>query len=99
MSLKDDVLDMKDEIKDIKKESFAYELLQDQRKQNKRLFIILILVLVMWFATGVYLVYILNDTGTIEEVTTKSQEISDVNNIDNSNIVNGDMNGKSKADN
>ena len=49
----------------------------------------------MWFATGCYLVYILNDMGTIEETTT--QEITDVDSIDSSNIVNGDMNGKDKT--
>lgn len=98
MSIKEDIKDMKkevSEVKEIKKQSLAREMLEDYKKQNKRLFIILIIVLVMWFATGCYLVYILNDMGTIEETTT--QEISDVDSIDSSNIVNGDMNGKDKT--
>ena len=99
MGLKEDVNSIRkevSEVKEIKKQSIAREMLEDYKRQNKRLFIILITVLIMWFATGVYLVYILNDIGTIEETTT--QEISDVSNIGNSNIVNGDMNGKDKTD-
>ena len=99
MGLREDVNSIRkevNEVKEIKKQSIAREMLEDYKKQNKRLFIILITVLIMWFATGVYLVYILNDIGTVEETTT--QEISDVSNIDNSNIVNGDMNGKDKTD-
>ena len=98
MGLKEEINDMKKEVKEvkeIKKQSLAKEMLEDYKKQNKRLFIILIRVLCMWFATGCYLVYILNDTGTIEETTT--QEITDVDNIDSSNIVNGDYNVKDKA--
>lgn len=103
MGLKEEVKDIRkevNEVKEIKKQSLAKEMLEDYKKQNKRLFIIIIVILCMWFATGCYLVYILNDTGTIEttETNTKTQEITDVDNIDNSNIINGDMNnGESKA--
>lgn len=99
MSLREDIDDIKKEVvnvKEMKSQSIAREMLEDYKRQNKRLFIIIIVILTMWFATGCYLVYILNDTGTIEETTT--QEISDVDSIDSSNIVNGDYNGKDKAD-
>jgi hypothetical protein len=49
----------------------------------------------MWFATGCYLIYILNDIGTIEETST--QEIKDVQTIENSNVTNGDMYGENKT--
>lgn len=75
--------------------SFAMEILGDYKKVNKRLFIILIIVLVMWFSTIGYLVYILNDIGTIEETST--QEIQDVETIENSNITNGDIYGEDKT--
>lgn len=99
MSLKEDIKDMKkevSEVKEIKKQSLAREMLEDYKKQNKRLFIILIIVLVMWFATGAYLVYILNDTGTIEETETVTQD----NKGGNNNYIgnNGDINN-GKADN
>ena len=68
----------------------ALELLSDYKKANKRQFIIIIIILVMWFLTIGYLVYTLNDIGTVETTT---QEISDVDSIDNSNIANGDING------
>lgn len=100
MSIRDDVNDIRKEVdivKEIKNQSLAKELLEDYKKQNRRQFIIIITILIMWFITGCYLVYILNDIGTIEE-TTKTQEITDAGSINNSNIANGDINGKDKTD-
>lgn len=93
MGLKDDVLDIKKEFQEVKNQSFALELLQDARKTNKRQFIIIIIILAMWFITIGYLVYVLNDIGTIET----TQEVSDVDTIENSNITNGDMYGENKT--
>ena len=90
--LRDDIMAVKNEVKELKKQSFAMELLSDQRKQNKRLFIIVLVILSMWFATIGYLVYVLNDIGTIEETTT--QEVSEIDTI-NGNVVNkGDVYGE-----
>ena len=74
----------------MEEKGLALELLSDYKKANKRQFIIIIIILVMWFLTIGYLVYTLNDIGTVETTT---QEISDVDSIDNSNIANGDING------
>ena len=41
MGLKEEIEDMKKEVKDIQEHSFAMELLKDQKKQNKRQFIII----------------------------------------------------------
>lgn len=71
----------------IEKNSYALEILSDYKKESKRFFIALIIVLVFWFVTIGYLVYILNDTGTIKE---DSIEIQDVETIDNSHIKIGD---------
>lgn len=74
----------------IHQNSGALEILKDFKGDNKRIFTILIIVLFMWFATIVYLVYVLNDTGTIET----TQEVSDVSTI-NGNVVNsGDIYGE-----
>lgn len=97
MNLKEEVVNMKKEVKEVKNQSLAREMLEDYKKQNLRLYRIIIVILILWFITGCYLVYILNDIGTIEE-TTRTQEISEVDSIDNSNIVNGDMNGENKTD-
>lgn len=61
MGLKEEVLEMKKEVQEIQEQSFAMELLKDQKKQNKRQFIIILVILGMWFATIGYLVYVLND--------------------------------------
>lgn len=77
----------------IKQNGYALEILKDYKFGNKRLFIALIIVLFMWLATIGYLVYVLNDIGTIET----KQEIQDVETIQNSNVVNGDMYGENKT--
>lgn len=84
---------MKKEVQAVKEQSLAMELIKDYKKQNKRQFVITLVILVMWFLTIGYLVYILNDIGTIET----TQEIQDVNTIENSNITNGDSYGENKT--
>ena len=97
MGIREEVLEMKKEIQEIQEQSFAMELLTDQKRQNRRQFIIILVILGMWFATIGYLVYVLNDIGTITEETT-TQEITDFDTI-NGNIVNkGDINGEDKTD-
>ena len=90
MGLKEEVIEMKKEVKTIKDQSLAMEILSDYKKANKRQFIIILVILTLWFITIGYLVYILNDIG-VEETT---QEIQDVETIKNSNITNGDMYGE-----
>lgn len=71
--------------------SFAMELLEDYKKSNKRLFVIIIVILAMWFGTIGYLVYILNDVGTIEETITQDNENGYNNYIGNDGeIINGE---------
>ena len=79
--------DMKKINEKVEQTSFAYELLSDYKKQNKRQFIVILVILSMWFITGAYLVWLLNDIGTIEESTI---DIQDVETIDNSHIKIGD---------
>lgn len=98
MNLKEEVVNMKKEVKEVKNQSLAREMLEDYKKQNKRLFIIIIIILSMWFATGCYLVYVLNDIGTIEETTT--QEVTQDNDNGTNNFIgnDGDINyGKSES--
>lgn len=77
-----------------KEKSFAMEILQDYKKANKRMFIIWLITFISLVGSLVYIVYLLNDIGTIE---TTSQEVSGVNTIENSNINNGDMYGENKT--
>ncbi len=95
MSFKEDVEEIQNDIKQV---SFAFSLLEDYKAQNRRLFIIIITILIMWFGTIGYLVYVLNDIGVeeiVEDIDTNTQEV-DTNDgsIDNSYIINGDYNGE-----
>lgn len=95
MNLKEEVMEMKKEVQKVKEQSFAMELLSDAKKTNKRQFIIILVILTMWFLTIAYLVYILNDIGTVET----SQQIEGVDTIENSNINNGDVYGENSPNN
>ena len=69
----------------IHQNSGALEILKDFKGDNKRIFIILLIVLFMWFFTIGYLVYVLNDMTSYESI-----DIQDVETIDNSHIKIGD---------
>ena len=88
MNLKEEVMELEKEVKEIQEESFATQILKDYKKQNKRQFIIILVILGMWFATIGYLVYILNDIGTETTTTEELIDIDDVDNIENSHIHN-----------
>ena len=66
MGIREDVVDMKKQLDEVKQESVALELVRDFKKANKRMFIIIIVALSMWFITISYLVYVLNDIGSME---------------------------------
>jgi hypothetical protein len=74
--MKDEVLELKKELEQVREQSFASEILQDYKKANKRQFVVILVILTMWFATIGYLIYILNDIGYVEE-TTITQENED----------------------
>ena len=88
MDIREEVLEMKKEVKEIQEESLAMSLLRDYKIQNKRQFIVILVILGMWFATIGYLVYILNDIGTETTTTEELIDIDDVDNIENSHIHN-----------
>lgn len=77
-----------DNMNKIHQNSGALEILKDFKDDNKRIFIILIIVLFMWFLTIGYLVYTLNDIGVSESNDTI--EIQDVEQMDNTHIKIGD---------
>lgn len=96
MGLREEIEDMKKEVKEIEEGSLAMSLLADYKSQNKRQFIIILVILGMWFSTIAYLVYILNDIGIITEETT-TQEVTQENSSGNNNFIGNDgdiTNGK-----
>lgn len=91
MDLREDVYDIKKELQDIKQESFAMEMLKYSKKQNKILFVIILILLVFLIATGSYLIWVLNDIGTEEITTEESYEVQQEAD-GNNNYVNGSEN-------
>ena len=89
-SEKEEIDNIRNEVHELQEQSLALELLKDYKKQNKRQFVIILVILGMWFATIGYLVYILNDIGT-ETTTTESYDMSTENG--NNNFIGGDNNG------
>lgn len=82
----------------MEEQSLAMELIKDYKKQNKRLFIVVIVILILWFATiGGFVFYICNyDTEIIIE-DVKTSDNGDACIGDNCN--NGVVNGKSDTNN
>lgn len=81
----------------MEEKSLAWELLQDTKKANKRMFIIWIITFLTLIAVTCYTIYLLNDIGAIEETTT--QQVEQENESGNNNFIggNGDIsNGKAK---
>ena len=97
--MREDIMAVKKEIKELKEQSFAMELLKDSKQSNKRMAIafasVLVIVSTFWFLTLCYLIYTLNDINSTSEITT--QEVKDIEGI-NGNIVNGgDINGDNQT--
>ena len=74
MGLKDDVLDIKKEFQEVKNQSFAMDLLNDYKRQNKRQFVIIIILIFAFMALLAYTIYLLNDIGVEETQQTVSQD-------------------------
>lgn len=70
MGIREEVLEMKKEVEEIQEHSFAMELLKDQKKQNKRQFIIILVILGMFTCLLGYTIYLLNDFGVSTETDT-----------------------------
>ena len=74
----------------IHQNSGALEILKDFKGDNRRMFVILLIVLFLWAVTLVYLIITLNDLNTIYN---REQEI-DTSSIEYSDIINGDYYGE-----
>lgn len=89
MSLKSDkeeINNIRHEVEELQEQSFALELLKDFKAQNKRQFIIILVILSMFTALLGYTIYLLNDIGT--ETTT--QEVTQDNTNGNNNFIGND---------
>ena len=91
MEIREEIMAVQHELEEVKNESFAYEMLKDQRKQNKRMFIIIMVLLPMVFVLTGCLFYIMSyiNTTTTEEVIEVEQDSGDNG---NNNFITGDSN-------
>lgn len=93
--MRDEIMAVKKELEEVKEKSFALELISDYKKQNKRQFIVILVILTMWFASIGLFIYYINTTGY--EITTETAETNDSGNAcvgDNCNngVINGEGN-------
>ena len=61
----------------MEEKSLAMELLQDMKKTNKRMFALLVIILILWFATIGCFVWYINQFDFVTETT---QEMTDIDN-------------------
>lgn len=81
--MREDVEALKKEVEEVREQSAFMELLKDQKTQNKRLFIIILVILGMFTCLLGFTLWLINDIGTID---TDTIDIEDVENIDSSTI-------------
>lgn len=72
MSIKEDIEKVQKKVNVIEEQGFALDLLRDYKKQNKRQFIVILVILSMWFITIGLFVYYINTTGY--EVVTETAD-------------------------
>ena len=75
----------------------ATEMLHILKIQNKRIFIIWLVTFIAIIGLLGYTIWLLNDIGTEEITETTTQEIYDIDSIENSSIINGGKYGENKT--
>ena len=87
---REEVLNMEKELENIEREnqSFAMEFVQTLKLQNKRLFICWLVTFIAFIGLLGYTIWLYNDITV--ETSEYTQEITDIETIENSTINNGD---------
>lgn len=96
MSLREDIEEVRDEVRDMNSQSLAYELVKDYKKQNKRLFIIWVITFLTLMGLTCYTVYLLNDIENIEHTKITQENSTGYNNYigNDGDISNGTTNDR-----
>ena len=87
MNLKEEVMELEKEVKEIQEESFTTQILKDYKKSNERQFIIILVILGMFTCLLVYTIWLLNDIGTETTTTTETYDMSKFDNKLFSDII------------
>ena len=69
-SEKEEIDNIRNEVHELQEQSLAMSLLKDYKKQNKRQFVIILVILGMFTALLGYTIYLLNDFGVSTETDT-----------------------------
>lgn len=95
--MREELEDMKREVKKVKEESDLFRILKMEDKKNKRLCSIVILLIILLLISVSYTIYLHNDIGT-ESTTTTETETYDMNAINGvNNVIGGDNNGTNEV--
>lgn len=88
--IRGEVLKMKEEVREIEnqQQSFAMEFVHTLKAQNKRMFICWLVTFIAFIGLLGYTIWLYNDITV--ETTEYTQEITDIDTIENSSIRNGD---------
>ena len=89
-SEKEEIDNIRNEVHELQEQSLALEFLKDYKKQNKRQFIIILVILGMFTCLLGYTIWLLNDIGT-ETTTTETYDMDTDNG--NNNFIGGNNNG------
>lgn len=61
MGLKEEVLELEKEVKEIQEESLAMSLLRDYKKVNERMFKIIIILIICWLLTIAGIIFLFTE--------------------------------------
>ena len=89
-SEKEEIDNIRNEVHELQEQSLALELLKDYKKQNKRQFVIILVILGMFTCLLGYTIWLLNDIET-ETTTTETYDMDTENG--NNNFIGGNNNG------
>lgn len=92
-SEKDEIDNIRNEVHELQEQSLAMSLLMDYKKQNKRQFVIILVILGMFTALLGYTIWLLNDISV--ETTEVTQDTNNGNNNfigNDGDITNGETN-------
>lgn len=89
--LRDDLMEVKRELKEVKEQSDLIRILTIEDKKNKRLCWIIALLIVMLVISLGYIIYLHNDIGTEVIEETETYDMDAENGINN--VIGGDNNG------
>lgn len=89
--LKEEMNEMKKNLKEIEEQSIAMEFIKDYKLNSKRFFIAWIVTFIAFIGLLSYTIYLLNDTTVVET----SEETYNMSTEDgNNNYIGGDNNGE-----